>query len=109
MNPLRTPGTPLSCVSGLLFFLVLRKRAMLKSTHLGVSHLSLYNIPATQLQENEALCSKIEKIGNSFWICPQIPTNVIYEVHPPEMVEWIEKAGVCEGAPFSAAGTYQAA
>jgi hypothetical protein len=40
---------------------------------------------------------------------PQIPTNAIYGVHSPEMVEGIEKAGVYEGVLSSAAGTYQAA
>ena len=40
---------------------------------------------------------------------PQIPTEAIYRVHSPEMVERVKQAGVYEGALFSAAGTYQAA
>lgn len=40
---------------------------------------------------------------------PAIPAEAIYRVHSREMVEAVKKAGVYEGALYSAAGTYSAA
>src|SRR4030042_7083807 len=38
-----------------------------------------------------------------------LPTEALYRVHSPEMVERVKRAGVYEGALYSAAGTYSAA
>lgn len=45
----------------------------------------------------------------SLFDLPPIPTEAIYRVHSPEMVERVKRAGVYEGALYSAAGTYSAA
>jgi acetoin utilization deacetylase AcuC-like enzyme len=45
----------------------------------------------------------------SLFDLPPIPTEAIHRVHSPEMVERVKRAGVYEGALYSAAGTYSAA
>ena len=45
----------------------------------------------------------------SLFDLPPIPAEAIHRVHSPEMVERVQKAGVYEGALYSAAGTYSAA
>jgi len=40
---------------------------------------------------------------------PPIPLHALYRTHPKAMVEEVKRAGVYDGALFSAAGTYQAA
>ena len=45
----------------------------------------------------------------SLFDLPPIPTEAIGRVHSPEMVERVKRAGVYEGALYSAAGTYSAA
>lgn len=44
----------------------------------------------------------------SLFDLPPIPTEAIYRVHSQEMVERVKRAGVYEGALYSAAGTYSA-